>query len=154
MRSTLRRAAAGRDLGAERDALGHRQADAEWTWHVDPFEVLTEMPQDVGVIAAGREDVDEAEELGLEARMGHRPVEHALAPAPEVEEVRLFGCPGSGDLARERLDVVLEARVRRRGRGAPSTDYRAPRDVLKPPPATRGADAIFAFAVVARRPPC
>src|SRR5581483_12092474 len=71
-------------------------------------EVLGEVTQHVGVVAAGGEDVDEAEELRLEGGMRHRPVEDVLAPAPEVEEMRTLRRTRFGDPARERLHLVLE----------------------------------------------
>ena len=101
----------GRDLRAEGDMLGDLEPETERARDGHTSEVLAQVPEDVRVVAAGGEDVDEPEELRLEARMGHRPVEHALAPPAEVEEVRALGCTGGRDLARERLDLVLEALV-------------------------------------------
>jgi hypothetical protein len=66
------------------------------------------VPEDAGVVAAGREGVDEAEELRLEARMRHRPVEYPLAPPPEVEQARALARTRRGDLPGERLDLGLE----------------------------------------------
>src|SRR5204862_1740361 len=94
---------------AERHPLGHLEPEAERARHVHAGEVLAQVAQHVGIVAAGGEDVDEAEELGLEARVGHRPVEHPLAPAPEVEEVRPLRRPGRRDLPGEGLHLVLEA---------------------------------------------
>ena len=112
MRSDVAARDGGRDLRAEGHVLGDVEPEVERAGdgHTT-VEVLAQVPEDVGVVAAGREDVDEPEQLRLEARMGHRPVEHPLAPPPEVEEVRALGCPGGRDLSRQLLDLVLEALV-------------------------------------------
>ena len=68
----------------------------------------------VGVVVASGEDVDEAEELGLEARMRHGPEEQLLAPPAEVVDTRLLGAGGVGDAAGEGLHVALEGVGHRR----------------------------------------
>src|SRR5205823_11193769 len=73
-----------RDSGAEGHVLGESETETERAGHLDAVEVLLEVPQDVRVIVAGGKDVDEAEELGLEARMRHGPLEEPLAPPAEV----------------------------------------------------------------------
>src|SRR5207237_8937235 len=97
-----------RDPGAEGHALRQPETEAEGARHLDAVEVLLEVPQDVCVVVAGGKDVDEAEELGPEARMRHGPLEEPLAPPAEVVDARLLGAGGLGDPARERLDVALE----------------------------------------------
>ena len=97
-----------RDSGAEGHALRQPETEAEGARHLDAVEVLLEVPQDVRVVVAGGKDVDEAEELGLEARMRHGPLEEPLAPPAEVVDARLLGAGGLGDPARDRLDVALE----------------------------------------------
>src|SRR5207302_10473503 len=92
----------------ERQMFGEPKPDAKSARHLDTVEVFREVPQDVRVVMAGGEHVDEAEELGLEARMCHRPLEEPLAPPAEVVDARLLGAGGLGDAARERLDVALE----------------------------------------------
>ena len=104
----------GRDLGAERQVTGEPERDAERTGHVDALEVLLEVSPHVGVVVASGEDVDEAEELGLEARMRHGPEEQLLAPPAEVVDTRLLGAGGVGDAAGEGLHVALEGVGHRR----------------------------------------
>src|SRR5437016_12274916 len=97
--------------------LGEPETEAEGARHLDPVEVLGEVPQDVRVVGTGGKDVDEAEELGLEARMRHRPLEESLAPPAEMVDARLLGAGRLGDLSRERLDVALEG-VAHRAKGS------------------------------------
>ena len=56
---------------------------------VGPVEVLVQVAHHVGVAGGGREDVDEAEELGLERRVRHGPLEHALGPPRGLDDPRL-----------------------------------------------------------------
>ena len=87
--------------------LGHLEPELERARHRDPGEVLLEMAHDVDIVAARREDVDEAEERGLEPGLGHGPREHPLAPPAEMEDPRRLGRARLGDPAGERLHVAF-----------------------------------------------
>ena len=65
------------------------------------------MAHDVDIVVARREDVDEAEERGLEPGLGHGPREHPLAPPAEMEDPRRLGRARLGDPAGERLHVAF-----------------------------------------------
>src|SRR5581483_11339046 len=55
----------------------------------------------------GGEDVDEAEQLGLERPPGHGPVEQALAGPRAAEERGVLLAAGLGDPPGQRLDITL-----------------------------------------------
>ncbi len=88
--------------------LGRLHPEVERGGDVDPFEVLVEVPHDVLVVAARGEDVDEPEELRLEGRVVHRPVEQTVRPPSEVVDASTFGGSGGGDPPGESLDVTFE----------------------------------------------
>ncbi len=100
----------GGDPRAQRHASCHLETEAEHPRHVDLVEVLDEVAQHVGVVATGGQDVDEPEELRLEAGVRHRPVEDAFAPASEVEDSSALGRTRFGDPACEVLHVPLARR--------------------------------------------
>jgi hypothetical protein len=53
-------------MGSERHVVRDGHAGADETWHIDAVEVLLEMPNDIGVVGARRQHVDETEQLVLE----------------------------------------------------------------------------------------
>src|SRR5207253_9382384 len=63
----------------------------------------------VAVVDCGREDVDEAEELGLERRVRHGPVEHPLAPPRALDDARSLPLAQLGDATSEGADLGFEA---------------------------------------------
>jgi hypothetical protein len=151
LRQRRRRRRAGDELAghepdvAPRGGRGDRRADGSSSAMPRPSpsargistsrEVLVEMAQHVRVVPAGGNDVDEAEELRLEARMRERPIENPPAPAPQMEEARAFRGAGLRDAARERADFVLQVvghRCRHYGPRRRNWDAQ-PRVVVDPP---------------------
>ena len=92
---------------AEGHVLGQPQAQVEHPGDLARLEVLVEMAQDVGIARRGREDVDEAEELRLEGRMRHRPLEHPFAPPRCLDDPRALPHAELGDAASQGGDVVV-----------------------------------------------
>ena len=86
-----------RDRVTERHLLREVDAESHEAGSVCSLEVLVDVAEDVGGAGRGREDVDEAEQLRLEVRVGHRPREHALAPPAHVEDAALLSRPELGD---------------------------------------------------------
>ena len=110
----------GRRRLAEGDVVGHVEAEVEHLGDVGPLEVLVQVTHDVGVAGGGREDVDEAEELGLERRVRHRPLEHALGPPRRLDHARLVVAGQLGQLVGDGRRGAVERRrhapnVRQRG---------------------------------------
>ena len=99
--------------------------DTERARNLHAFEVFGQVAEDVLVVAAGREDVDEAEELDLELRVRERPVEDALAPAPEVEELCPLRRAGLADAAGDRLHLPLARVGHSQESSRRATSYRA-----------------------------
>src|SRR5205823_1913963 len=82
----------------------------ERTRYVDIGEVLVEMTHHLVVVATGRENVDEPEELRLEVAVGHGPLEHPLAPPGRVEDPGPFAVASVGDATGDCLHLAFEAR--------------------------------------------
>ena len=116
---------------AERHVLGQSQAQVEHPGDVARLEVLVEMAQDVGIVRRGGKDVDETEQLRLERRMRHRPLEHAFAPPRRVDDPRALPRAQLGDPASQGASLGQTTGDRDIGRiawsrqtvslGAPST---------------------------------
>jgi hypothetical protein len=101
---------------AEGDPVGQVEAELELGGDLDPLEVLLEVPNDVVVGLEGREDVYEVEEAGFERRVGHGPLQHALAPPRHVEDAGLLTGPEVRDPARKIRDLIVQ-------RGHGSADF-------------------------------
>src|SRR5439155_11227028 len=95
---------------AERDVVGNLETEVERAGDVGGGEVLVEVAQHVGVAGGGREDVDEPEQLGLERRVRHRPLEHALAPPRALHDVGPLSRAEVGDAVSEGAHLGLEGR--------------------------------------------
>ncbi len=95
---------------AERHVLRDVDAEVERARDRHTLEVLVEVADHLVVVAARRQDVDEPEQLRLELRVRHRPVEHALAPPPEVEGAGAFAPTSLGEILDERPNPRLERR--------------------------------------------
>src|SRR5262249_11055779 len=96
------------DGSAERDVTGDIDAEIEHARHRDAFEVLDEMTGNIIVARERGEDVDETEQLRLEFRARHRPVEHPLAPPGHPEHLRALAGAQLGQLPCDRRHSALE----------------------------------------------
>ena len=85
----------GGEVVAERHVLGDADAEVEGPRHVGALEVLADVAEHVVVAGHRREGVDEAEQLGLERRPRHRPVDHPLGERRPSEQRRLPPPPSS-----------------------------------------------------------
>ena len=97
----------GRQAGPERDLAADAEAQPQGGGRGAPVEVLPEVAHDVVVVTAAGEDVDEAEQLGLERPFGHGPAEELLAPPRPPEQAGLLLAAGLGDPPGQRLDISL-----------------------------------------------
>ncbi len=101
----------GRRGLAEGDVLSQVEPEVERLGDVGVLEVLLQVAQDVGVAGRGREDVDEAEQLGLEGRVRHGPLEHPLGPPGRLHQAGAL-LPGQlGQLASDRGGGGIERRA-------------------------------------------
>jgi hypothetical protein len=75
--------------------LGDAEAQVEGPRNVGTGEVLVEVAEHVLVVDRGREDVHEAEQLRLERRVRHRPLQHPLAPPGRLDH-GAFGAGTAG----------------------------------------------------------
>ena len=100
----------GRRRLAEGHVVGHVEPEVEDPGDGGPLEVLVEVTHDVGVAGGGREDVDEPEELGLERRVRHRPLEHALGPPRRLDHARLVVAGELGQLVGDGRGRAVERR--------------------------------------------
>ena len=66
--------------GPQRHTVGEVDAQVQGLGRVNAVEVLGQVAGDVGRVGQRREDVDEAEQLGLEAGPLHGPVHDPIAP--------------------------------------------------------------------------
>ena len=114
--------------------IGHGDAHVEDAGSIGALEVLVDVTQNVGISGRGREDVHEAEELGLERRVGHRPREHALAPPRHAVDPRplvgaeLGDAPGQGgDVRVERCGHDAHGTAGAVGRAPPLAGQSVPR---------------------------
>ena len=98
---------------AKGDMVSDVEAEVEGARHVGFGEVLVEMAQHVGVARRRREHVDEAEQLGLERRVRHRPLEHALAPPRALHDVGPLPRAEVGDAVSEGAHLGFEGRPHR-----------------------------------------
>ena len=113
----------GRSL-AEGDVLGQVEPEVEGLGDVGALEVLLQVAQHVGVAGGRREDVDEPEQLGLERRVRHGPLEHPLGPPRRLDQPGALLSGQLGQLASDRRGGGIERRAHHPGGYGSSRRYR------------------------------